>query len=130
MKTTKTLLTVSLTGLMLLTAACAEKGVRPETGHEHAHAMGHGHMRSLEQAVEQARTPSDHNTVAARYEAEAERLLRMAQRHENMARIYEETDNPKLTGNAEHCRRIAKHLRTVAEEMKALAQSHRRMANP
>ncbi len=128
-KNAKTLVTASLMGILLMTAACAEKSVREEAGHEHAHSLSHGHMKSLEQAVEQATTPAEHAAVAARYEEEANKLLKLARRHENLAEIYEKTDNPKMGGNsARHCRKIAAHLREVANEMSSLAEMHREMA--
>ncbi len=128
-KNAKILMTASIMGILLLTSACAEKRVREEAAHEHAHSLSHGHMTSLEQAVEQASSPADHARVAARYEEEAAKLLKLAKRHENLAEIYEKTDNPKMGGNsARHCRSIAGHLRQVAQEMKSLAAMHRQMA--
>ncbi len=156
MKTTKTLLTASVTGLMLLTAACAERGVRPSqpttasAQHQHRHdrtahetkpmgermaAMSPDHMEKMHQRmmqrIAQAKTPEDHLGIAAHFDMQASRLLRMARRHEELAEVYAKTDNPKMAGDsARHCRNIAKRLREAAEEMQALARMHRRMANP
>ncbi len=156
MKTTKTLLTVSLTGLMLLTTACAEKTIRPSqpmaapTQHQHRHdraahetkAMGeHGQSmspdrmekmhRRMMKRIAQAKTPEDHLGIAAHFDMQASRLLRMARHHEQLADVYAKTDNPKMAGDsARHCRNIAQRLREAAEEMQALARMHRRMANP
>jgi len=125
----KIIVTASAFGILMFTSGCAEKATRPEAGHEHVHTMGHGHMESLERAVEQAKTPADHLAVAARYEQEADKLLKLARHHENMADIYTRADYPKLGGtSARHCRKIAGHLREVANEMKSLAEMHRQMA--
>ncbi len=155
MKTTKTLLTASVTGLMLLTAACAEKTVRPSqpmasAQHQHRHdraahemksmgeprqGMSMEHMEKMHQRmmtrIEQAKTPEDHLGIAAHFDKQASKLLRMARHHDQLAEVYAKTDNPKMAGDsARHCRNIAQRLREAAEEMQALARMHRRMANP
>ena len=149
MKNSKILVTVAVFATLLAAAGCAEKSVRKETQLEHRHSgqpmeMRHQSMRSMsssqmqermesmmqamEQAVEQARTPEDHEAIAAMYERKAARMLKMAEHHERLADVYARTDNPKMAGDsARHCRNIARRLRGVAEDMQALARMHRQL---
>lgn len=120
-KTLKLLVATSILGMAL--GACAERTARPEREHRHGHDM-----MSLEQAA-RARTPADHEAVAARYEREANKLLKSARYHERLAETYAKTDNPKMAADsARHCRAIARRLREAAEEMQSLARTHREMA--
>ncbi len=121
-KTLKLIATVSILGTLLALGACADRAAR--RGHNHGTAA-----MSLEQAVEQASTPAEHEAVAARYEQEAKRLLDLARRHERLAQTYAMTDNPKMAGDsARHCRNIARRAREAAEDMQSLAKIHREMA--
>ncbi|GAB6068271.1 hypothetical protein JCM13664_15900 [Methylothermus subterraneus] len=106
----------------LLTTAYAERMTRPERAQ-------HGPARmSLEQAIEQAKTPQDHAQIAARYEKKADKLRKSARYHERLAELYAKTDNPKMAADsARHCRAIAEKLKAAAEEMQSLAQMHREM---
>lgn len=122
-KTLKWIATASIFGMLLAIGACAERAARPERGHRHGPAM-----TSLAQAIDQARTPADHEQIAARYEQKANKLLKSARYHERLAKLYARTDNPKMAADsARHCRAIARRLREAAEEMKALARTHRQM---
>ncbi len=152
MKHTKTLLSISVIGLMLLTTACAEKAVRhtepAQAQHQHPpngeaiKATGMGHpmqgmaperMEKMHQhmlrRIEQAKTPEDHLSIAAHFDQRASMLRRMARHHEQLAEVYARTDNPKMAADsARHCRNIAKRLREAAAEMQSLAKMHRQMA--
>lgn len=122
MKRLNTLLMCVLAGTLvfgLLATGCSEKMAR------------HDREKTLVEAVEQAQTPSDHEEVAASYDAEAQALREKARRHEKLASVYEQTDNPKMTMGgdaARHCRAIAQKLREAAAENTALANMHREMA--
>jgi hypothetical protein len=123
LKTLKLLATASLLGTVLALSSCAERAARPEREHRHGPHM------SLEQAVEQAKTPADHEQIATRYERKANKFLKSARYHERLAEIYARTDNPKMAADsARHCRAIAQKLKEAAEEMKAMAKMHREMA--
>lgn len=123
LKTLKLLATASLLGTALALSACAERAARPEGEHRR------GHHLSLEQAVKQAKTPADHEAVAARYERKANKLLKSSRYHERLAETYARTDNPKMAADsARHCRAIAQKFKEAAEEMKAMAKMHREMA--
>ncbi|GAB4366126.1 MAG: hypothetical protein Kow0060_23690 [Methylohalobius crimeensis] len=118
-KSFKSVVSISILGALLAVGACAEKTVRSE---------GEA-MLPLEQAVELASTPAEHEAVAARYEEEAERLRKLARRHERLAKTYAMTDNPKIAGDsARHCRNIVRQLQQAAEEMQSLARMHRQNA--
>ncbi|MGR9043705.1 MAG: hypothetical protein ACU83N_00320 [Gammaproteobacteria bacterium] len=106
-------------GLGLLATGCSEKMAQ------------HDRQKTLAEAVEQAQTKGDHEAVAARYDAEAQALMEKARKHEKLASVYEQTDNPKMTMGgdaARHCRAIAQKLREAAADNTALANMHRQMA--
>lgn len=84
---------------------------------------------AMEQAIERAKTKTDHEALAARYEKEANALMEKATRHEKMASAYRKTDNPKFGGDAaRHCLSMVSYFREAAVENQELAKMHRQMA--
>jgi hypothetical protein len=79
--------------------------------------------------LEGAKSPADHEALAARYEAEAKDLLAQADRHERMGRRYEGLElgakGPKF---ARHCTKLTENLRAAARENQDLAALHRELA--
>lgn len=106
-------------GLGVVVTGCTEKMIH------------HDRQASLLDAVEQAQTKDDHEAIANRYDAEADKLTAKAEKHEKLAALYKRTDNSKMARGADaarHCREIAQKFREAAAENKALAKLHREMA--
>jgi hypothetical protein len=85
---------------------------------------------SIEALIANAKTPQDHEAIAALYETEAKRLEVDAARHEKMAKLYESMKGAKRPAESivRHCRNIAKNLRAAAKENAELAKMHREVA--
>ena len=87
------------------------------------------HMNMMQMAM-QAKTPADHEKLAARYDQEASDARAKAEMHKKMA------EDIRKTGGAlfakvhydEHCDGLATHYSKIAEEYAALAKGERDMA--
>ena len=77
---------------------------------------------NLTEMIKKAKTPADHEAIAAFYEREAATNEEMAKIHRNSANIYAK---PGMTA---HCNNLARDLRRAAAQDKALAAEHRAMA--
>jgi hypothetical protein len=83
----------------------------------------------LPQKIRDAKTPADHQALAAFYEKEAQAAHKLHNIHVNMepayaaSRIMQEKGRP-----VEHCRVVAEKYRDVAKEYEALAAMHKAMA--
>jgi hypothetical protein len=85
--------------------------------------------KSIEQMIAEAKTPADHEAIAAFYENEAQKA------HEEHAEHLKRRDSyatiPVLktkTGAVDHCNTIAKKYEDIAKENEALAKLHKDMA--
>ncbi len=78
--------------------------------------------QQLKELIAKAKTPADHEKLAAYYRQEASRLRRDAQMHRDDAGIY-----GKGPG-ALHCMNLAKLDEQAAKEADALATMHQNMA--
>jgi hypothetical protein len=89
--------------------------------------------KELHALLMSAKTPQEHQKLAAHYRAEAERLNSEAKEHEEMAEMYRKNPggpaakHPYATGE-QHCRDIAKRYRESAAKMQALTTLHEDMA--
>lgn len=95
----------------------------------------------LEQKIVAARTPADHQEIAAVYEQQAKRDRTASERHRSFARAYERgypPGRPKI-GSASsvrreykssiaHCENLARIYQQAAEENLVLAREHRQLA--
>ena len=82
-----------------------------------------------EAQIAAARTPADHEAIAAAYDAEAKAADAMAVNHESMAMAYKSAGakgGPQSM--ASHCGRLVTQYRAAAQEYRALATEHRAMA--
>lgn len=76
-----------------------------------------------------ARTPADHEAIAAAYDAEAKAADEMAGNHESMAKAYKSAGAKGGTQSmVTHCGRLVTQYRAAAQEYRALATEHRAMA--
>lgn len=88
---------------------------------------------NLKQMVAEAKTPADHQAVAAFYQEESARLQKDATRHAELAQWWANLAGGEALGSgryqqAEHCRRFADLLEKAAHEAQALAKGHESMA--
>ena len=82
-----------------------------------------------EAQIAAAKTPADHEAIAAAYDAEAKAADEMATNHENMAKAYKSAGAKGGTQSmVSHCGRLVTHYRAAAQEYRALATEHRAMA--
>ena len=115
------LLTVIALAVTLLTAI-AQTGSSQRLEKKELHAL-----------LMNAKTPQDHQRLAAHYRAKAERLNSEAKEHEEMAEMYRKNPggpaakHPYAAG-VQHCRDIAKRYRESAAKTQALATLHEDMA--
>ncbi len=82
----------------------------------------------LQQQIEAAQTPSDHEAIAAYYDREAVSARATAEEHRKMAKRYEGITSIRgRSGMPGHCRSLATIYESAAVEYQALAAEHRRM---
>ena len=92
--------------------------------------------KTLKTAIETAKTPQDHQRIAAYYKNEATRLLAEAKEHEELAAVYAKspsvhaTKHPMSGQTAEHCKFFAESARKAAQASQELAKAHEEMAKP
>ena len=84
----------------------------------------------MEQMIQTAQSKGDHEALAAKYDAEAKKLLTQAEEHEGMAVRYAamELGSAKGPKFSRHCERLAGNLRNAAQENQELAALHREFA--
>lgn len=78
-----------------------------------------------------AKTPADHEAIAAAYDQEAVRLEAQAREHEAMAQAYSSPSSKKGMDSAAmhaHCAKLATRYGEAAAENRELAKQHRAMA--
>ena len=82
-----------------------------------------------EAQITAARTPADHEAIAAAYDAEAKAADEMAANHESMAKAYKSAGGKGGTQSmVSHCGRLVTQYRAAAQEYRALATEHRALA--
>ena len=81
-----------------------------------------------EAQIAAARTPADHEAIAAKYDAEAQAADEMVANHEAMAKAYKAVGAKGTQSMASHCNRLVAQYREAAKEYRALATEHRAMA--
>lgn len=80
--------------------------------------------------IEAAKTPADHEAIAASYDDEATRLEATAKEHDRMANAYRSAatkKGPDMAAMRAHCLKLAKQYADAAQENRALAAAHRAM---
>jgi len=86
--------------------------------------------QSLEQMVAAAKTPADHEAIAAYYEKEAQAAYQKHAEHKKLADFYNLTPalKSKSTTLSSHCGDAAKKYEGIAKDYQALAKQHKEMA--
>lgn len=86
--------------------------------------------QDMDEMIGSAKTAADHEALAAKYESEAENLLRQSERHQRMGERYAgiEIGGAKGPKFAAHCKALAEDFRSAAQENRELAALHRELA--
>jgi len=84
--------------------------------------------KNLEQMITEAKTPADHEAIAACYDKEVQEAHQKQAEHKKLADSYDLT--PKLKGGtmSKHCMDAAKKYEGIAKDYEAMAIAHRAMA--
>ena len=84
--------------------------------------------------IESAKTPADHEKLAAYYDQTATELEEKAKEHKELAAAYKRmpvSGNPRITSPARpisHCENIAADAGKAAAEARSMAEHHRMLA--
>jgi len=81
----------------------------------------------LEQMIANAKTPADHEAIAAYYDREAADNDSKAEFHRKLAKTYADL-HVKPSDMRNHCEQMAKYFEGAAKDAKLLAAEHREMA--
>jgi hypothetical protein len=86
----------------------------------------------LSTMIEKAKTPADHEAIAAQYEKQAADAKKEADIHRKMEKAYSVSAAGGAKGTAtalpQHCSVLVKHYDGLAQEYTTLAAAHRDMA--
>lgn len=82
------------------------------------------------QMVADAKTPADHEAIAAYYQNQAAEAQLQATFHRELADTYRRYHNTYKNMMLTHCEIMADDYEKIAAEDSALAQEHRRLAQP
>jgi len=83
---------------------------------------------NLEQMIRNAKTPADHEAIAAYYEQEAAETKKKADLHRRAAEGYRKMNIAKPVGMANMCDGIAAMWDKIAADNSKLAEAHQEMA--
>jgi hypothetical protein len=88
---------------------------------------------NLEKAVREAKTPAEHEAIAAYYDKEAATAKAKAAEHHRLAENYRTlAATPRGQGfqpMGNHCQQLAQNYESIAADNTALAAAHRQMAH-
>lgn len=86
------------------------------------------HMAHMEQMITGAKTPADHEALAALYDKEAQEARQKQAYHLKMKEFYEKNPGMNKSGFSFHCQQVALQFQKMAEEYETLAKMHRDIA--
>jgi len=112
---TWTILTVIVAALTLGTFASLSPSVAQDS-------------KNLEQMITEAKTPADHEAIAAYYEKEAQEAHKKHAEHQRMEEWYKKNAALNKSGFSTHCDLIATNFDKTAKEYEALAKLHKDLA--
>ena len=85
--------------------------------------------KSIEQMIAEAKTPADHEAIAAYYEKEAQEAHQKHTAHQQLRESYAKIQVLRSkTGVLAHCNDIAKYYEKIAKDYEALAKLHHDLA--
>ena len=115
--------TMSRRALLSATVLALAAAVLPAVG---ADEISHDQLMHM---IQSAKTPADHQKIAAVYEQQARDDQAAAEKHQSMERMYrgiDPTGGGRGSGQmAAHCKRIADDYSRAAKEHSQLAKLHR-----
>ncbi|HLK10045.1 MAG TPA: hypothetical protein VKW76_01550 [Candidatus Binatia bacterium] len=84
----------------------------------------------IDKMIEEAKTPADHEAIAAYYDQQADAARAKAAEHQKMGEDYKKMGGALAhkTHFHEHCEALVRSYRSEAKEYAALAAAHREMA--
>jgi hypothetical protein len=85
-----------------------------------------GEGESIVEKVRDAKTPADHQAIAAFFEKEAQAAQQEATLHGQLQDTYAE--RPEMAMMVSHCEMLVKHYQEIAKELKTMAEMHEKMA--
>jgi len=104
-------------GLLSLLASCAQMNPHP---------------MDMTKAIQDAKTPTDHNVLAKHYEDTAKEMLSKVQEHKKMLEEYESNSShygKQALDLQAHCRNLINAYEQAAKANMGMADSHRKMAS-
>ncbi len=108
-------------GVMMMVLAVGALGFMP---------AGSAEDKNIEQMISEAKTPADHEAIAAYYEKEAQEAQQKYEEHLKLKAAYAKIPHlASKTGLPAHCDSIAKKYANIAKDYEALAKLHKGMAN-
>lgn len=85
--------------------------------------------KNIEQMITEAKSPADHEAIAAYYDQEAQAAHKKHEEHLQLKASYEKIPHlASKTALPGHCNTIAMDYQKTAKEYEALAKAHRDMA--
>jgi hypothetical protein len=84
--------------------------------------------KNIEQMIAEAKTPADHEAIAAYYDKEAQEAHKKHAEHQKMKEWYKNTPVMSKGGFSTHCDSLISYDDKTAKEYEALAKLHREMA--
>ena len=85
-----------------------------------------GEGDNIAQKIRQAKTPADHQAIAAFYEKEAQDARQEAKQHNQLKDAY--ATMPDMNMMVPHCDTLVKQYQEVGKELDAMAEMHKKMA--
>jgi hypothetical protein len=82
----------------------------------------------IDQMLTAAKTPADHEAIAAFYEKQAQEAHKKHAEHKKMEETYKKNPALNKSNFSFHCDRIAASYETTAKEYEDLAKMHKEMA--
>jgi hypothetical protein len=89
-------------------------------------AAEEGH--DIDQMISTAKTPADHEAIAAYYDKEAQEASQKQAEHKKMGEMYKKNPSLIKSNFSFHCDQIAADYGKTAKEYQDLAKLHREMA--
>jgi hypothetical protein len=84
--------------------------------------------KSIEQMIAEAKTPGDHEAIAAFYEKEAQDARQKQTQHEKMRNLYTKRYPTKRSAMVTHCDNVVNRYKEMAGDYEDLAQLHKELA--
>ncbi len=78
--------------------------------------------------IEAAKTPADHEAIAAYYEGEAAEMRAKVEMHRKMGADYKKLPHNNKIHFDQHCDSLSRNFTAAAKEYDALAKAHHEMA--